>query len=63
VGDLVLIYDSNFRQHPRKFRMHWLGPYVSQHVTKAGIAHLETLNGEVLGGMVNGSQMKLYRSC
>jgi hypothetical protein len=26
-GDLVFMYDSKFLQHPRKFRMHWLGPY------------------------------------
>jgi hypothetical protein len=26
-GDLVLLHDSNFFQHPSKFRMHWLGPY------------------------------------
>jgi hypothetical protein len=34
---------------------------VIQHVTKTGVAQLETLNGEVLGGMVNGSRLKLYR--
>ena len=26
-GDLVLMYDSKFARFPRKFRMHWLGPY------------------------------------
>jgi hypothetical protein len=41
--------------------MHWLGPYVIKHVTEAGVVQLETLNGEVLGGMVNGSRLKLYR--
>jgi hypothetical protein len=41
--------------------MHWLGPYVIQHVTEVGVVQLETLNGEVLGGMVNGSWLKLYR--
>jgi hypothetical protein len=34
---------------------------VIQHVTEAGAALFETLNGESLGGMVNGSQMKLYK--
>jgi hypothetical protein len=38
VGDLVLIYDNKFMQHPWKFRMHWLGPYVIQHVTEIGVA-------------------------
>jgi hypothetical protein len=26
-GDLVLLYDSKYLQHPGKLRMHWLGPY------------------------------------
>jgi hypothetical protein len=47
VGDLVLLYDNKFMQHLGKFKMHWLGPYVIQHVTEIGVAQLETLNGEV----------------
>jgi hypothetical protein len=27
VGDMVLLYDSKYLQHPGKLRMHWLGPY------------------------------------
>jgi hypothetical protein len=27
-GDLVLLYDNKFLQHPGKLQMHWLGPYV-----------------------------------
>jgi hypothetical protein len=61
VGDVVLLYGSKFMQHPGKFRMHWRGPYVIQHVTETGVVQLETLNGKVLGGMVNGIQLKLYR--
>jgi hypothetical protein len=61
VGDLVLLYESKFMQHPGKFRMHWLGPYVIKYVTEEGAMQLETLNGEVLRGMVNGSRLKLYR--
>jgi hypothetical protein len=38
VGDLVLLYDSKFMQHPGKFRMHKLGPYVIQHVTETCVA-------------------------
>jgi hypothetical protein len=34
---------------------------VIQHVTKVGVAQLETMNGESLRGMVNGIQLKLYR--
>jgi hypothetical protein len=61
VGDLVFLYDNKFMQHPGKFRMHWLGPYVIKYVTEAGVVQLEMLNGEVLGGLVNGSRLKLYR--
>jgi hypothetical protein len=28
VVDLILLYDNKFMQHPGKFRMQWLGPYV-----------------------------------
>jgi hypothetical protein len=35
--------------------MHSLGPYVIE----IGVSHLETLNGESLGRMVNGSRLKL----
>jgi hypothetical protein len=61
VGDLVLLYHNKLMQHPGKFKMHWLGPYVIKQVTKACVAQLETLDGEVLGGMVNGSRLNLYR--
>jgi hypothetical protein len=36
-GDLVLLYDNKFLQHPGKFQMHWLGPYVIRFVTDAGV--------------------------
>jgi len=48
-------------QHPEKFRMNWLGPYVIKYMIEVGVAQLETLNGEVLGGLVNGSKLKIYR--
>jgi hypothetical protein len=35
-GDLVLLYDNKFFQHPGKFRMHWLGPYEVKTVTDGG---------------------------
>jgi hypothetical protein len=35
-GDLVLMYDSKSLQHPRKLRMHWLGPYEVKKVTYGG---------------------------
>jgi hypothetical protein len=41
--------------------MHWLGPYVIKDVMDESVVQLETLNGEVLRGMVNGSHLKIYR--
>jgi hypothetical protein len=60
-GDLVLLYDNKFFQHPGKFRMHWLGPYEVQHVTDGGSVRLKDLAGIELKGMINGSRLKLYR--
>jgi hypothetical protein len=45
VGHLVLLYKTKFMHHPMKFQMHWLGPYVIKHVTKACVVQLERLNG------------------
>ena len=45
-GDLVLVYDSKFIKHPRKFKTHWIGPYEITYVTEGGDAQLKTLNGE-----------------
>jgi hypothetical protein len=44
-GDLVLIYDSKFLQHPGKFIMHWLGPYEVKIVTYGGSVQLKDLGG------------------
>jgi hypothetical protein len=41
--------------------MHWLGTYVIQQITETSVAWLETLDGKILKGMVNESQMKIYR--
>jgi hypothetical protein len=55
-GDLVLLYENKFMQHNRNSRKHWL-----DQMTEIGVAQLETLNGELLGGMVNGSWLKPYK--
>ena len=59
-GDMVLVYDNKFMQHPGKFRTHWLGPYEVIYVTKGGATQLKTLNGEWKEGLVNGIWLKLY---
>jgi hypothetical protein len=60
-GDLILLYDSKFVWFPRKFCMHWLGPYQVRHVTEGGVASLVWLDGTMLPTMVNESRLKLYR--
>jgi hypothetical protein len=60
-GDLVLLYDSKYLQHPWKLRMHWLGPYQIKSITDGGVVQLQDLAGKEVQGMVNGSRLKLYR--
>jgi len=60
VGDLVLLYDSNFLKHLGKLRTHWLVPFVIHSVTEAGTVQLKNLQGELYGDLVNGSRLKLY---
>jgi hypothetical protein len=33
-GDMVLVYNSKFIKHPRKFRTNWLGPYEVVYITE-----------------------------
>jgi hypothetical protein len=44
-GDLVLTYDNKSFQHPRKLKMHWLGPYVVKFVIDGGDVQLRDLSG------------------
>ena len=60
-GDLVLLYDSKALQHPRKLRMHWLGPYKVKDVIDGGYVQLKDIAGTYLRGMINGSRLKLYK--
>jgi hypothetical protein len=39
-GDMVLLYDSKYLQHPGKLRMHWLGPYHIKSFTYGGVVQL-----------------------
>jgi hypothetical protein len=41
--------------------MHWLVPCIIKYVREASVVQLELLNGEVLGGIVNGIRLTLYR--
>jgi hypothetical protein len=55
-GDLVFLYESKFFQHPRKFRMNWLGPYEVKTFKDGGSVHLKDLAGTKLKGMINGTE-------
>jgi hypothetical protein len=61
IGNLVLLYDRKFMQHPGKLCMHWLGPYVIKEVTEEGVVQLEILKEEALKGRVNENHLKLYQ--
>jgi hypothetical protein len=60
VGDMVLLYDNKYLQHPGKLRMHWLWPYEVKFVIYGVVVHLNVLEGKEIQRMVNGSRLKLY---
>jgi hypothetical protein len=60
-GDLVFLYHSKALQHPGKLRMHWLGPYEVKVVTDGGDIQLKDIASTDLRGMINESQLKLYK--
>jgi hypothetical protein len=41
--------------------MHWLEPYEVKVVTDGRVVHLKDLGETKIIGMINGSQLKLYR--
>ena len=61
-GDLVLLYDNKFLQHPGNFGMHWLGPYEVKNVTYGESVQLKELGGIKLKSMINDNQMKMYKN-
>jgi hypothetical protein len=54
-GDIVLLYDRRYIQHPKKFKMHWLGLYHVEAITNGGAMPLKDLAGRNILGRVNGS--------
>jgi hypothetical protein len=55
------MYDNKYLQHPRKLKMHWLGPYEVETVRYGGAIQLKDFGGTKLRGTINGSRLKLYR--
>ena len=60
MNDIVSLYDSKFDKFIGKFRMHWLGPYVTKEITDGEAVQFVKLNGDLFSGKVNGSRFKPY---
>ena len=61
MSGLVLMYDDKFLKHLGKLKTHWLGPYVVAYITEAGVVKIHKLDGTLVAGMINDSQLKRYR--
>ena len=61
-GDLVLLYDNKFMNHPGKLQLYWLGSYIVNSITSGGAIQLQQLDGAMLPNIVNGSKLKPYRT-
>jgi hypothetical protein len=46
------MYNSKSLQHPRKLKIHWLGPYEVNIVTDGGAVELKDLGGTQLMGVL-----------
>lgn len=60
VGDLVLLYDSQFFKFPGKLQIHWLGPYEVVNINPNGSAQLKDFEGKLLPTCINGYRLKTY---
>ena len=58
--DFVLLYDNRFQKFPKKFRLHWLGPYKVRVMHANGSFDLEDFAGNVLPTQINGNRLKVY---
>jgi hypothetical protein len=56
-----ILYGSKLFQHPENLRMRWLGPYMVKSVTNGGDVQLIDLASADLQGMINGSQLNMYK--
>jgi hypothetical protein len=55
------MYDKKYIQYPGKLKMHWLGSYEVETIRDGGVVQLKDLGGAKIRGMINGSQLKLYK--
>jgi hypothetical protein len=59
-GDLVLLFDSRYKDFPGKLHTRWLGPFLVSMVYPNGSLQLEDLTGRPLDNRTNGSRVKRY---
>ncbi|GKE21994.1 reverse transcriptase domain-containing protein, partial [Tanacetum coccineum] len=57
-GDKVLLFNSRFKMHPRKFKSKWYGPNVVQTVHPYGT--VEIIDKYIISFKVNGQRLKKY---
>jgi hypothetical protein len=58
--DLVLMYDSRYKQFPGKLKVRWMGPYRVIDVNSNGSLQLADLQGTWIDTRINGSRIKKY---
>ena len=61
-GDRVLLYDSQYKKHPRKLKMCSMGPYWVVQDFDNGSIQLAKLKDKILPTRVNGTRLKKYFS-
>jgi hypothetical protein len=53
-------YAQQYLQHHGKLHMCWLGPFCMVYISEASVAKLDTLQGQWIRLLINGSRLKLY---
>jgi hypothetical protein len=59
-GSLVLLYENKYLHNLGKLCMHWLGPFLLVCIIKVSSTNMDTLQGQLLKGLINGSKLKVY---
>ena len=60
--DLVLFYDNRFQKFPRKFKLHWMGPYKVKIAHDNGSFELIDFEGTSLPTCINNYHLKKYHT-
>jgi len=57
-----LLYDSRYKDFKGKIRTRWLRPYVVERFHDNGSVQIRTIDEEAIPFLVNGHQLKMYKS-